>query len=103
MLEYQEIKTIETAKEAIDLMRELRKDSKNVHIAVFWDRGWGDVGNAINISIIVNGNGQKPIAWITKEVYKELLTKRHIKPNSLRTFKARKCHDYENLLTKDKK
>lgn len=64
-------------------------------VSVFWDRGWGDSGEKAEISIIVDGNGQQPKAWITPEVYKDLRERGIVQPNSLKTFKARRVHNFK--------
>jgi hypothetical protein len=64
-------------------------------VSVFWDRGWGDSGQVADISITVDGDGQMPIARITDDVYRDLLAQGIIAPNSLRTYKARKSHDFK--------
>lgn len=87
------IPTLGTPSMAIAQLELLRKEHE--WVSVFWDRGWGDSGQPLEISIIVDGNGQKPIAWITKEVYKELLATGVIEPNTLQTFKARRLHDFQ--------
>lgn len=65
-------------------------------VAVFWDRGWGDDdidGNPLEISIIVDGKGQQPLAYITSATYRQLLDDGRIDENSsLLTHKARKLH-----------
>jgi len=89
-----EIPVCESAQEAEDLLGELV--STHEWVSVFWDRGWGDSGQPVEISIIVGGNGQNPKALLDKEIYRELLDNGVIRPNSLQTFKARKLHDYCN-------
>lgn len=61
-------------------------------VSVFWDRGWGD--SPLEISIITDGDGQNPHALITTDVYDALRDHGDIEPNSLRTFKKRKVHNY---------
>jgi hypothetical protein len=87
-----EIPVLGTPSMAVSLLESLRKEHD--WVSVFWDRGWGDSGQKAEISIIVNGNGQKPLAYITKSVYKELLSSGVIEPNTLQTFKARRLHDF---------
>lgn len=87
-----EIAVCESAQEAEDLLGELA--STHEWVSVFWDRGWGDSGQPLEISIIVDGNGQNPKALLDKEIYRELLDSGVIRPNSLQTFKARKLHDF---------
>lgn len=64
-------------------------------VSVFWDRGWGDSGQTAELSIIVSGNGQQPKAWLTPDVYRALLDQKVVGPNSLKTFKARRLHNYK--------
>lgn len=87
-----EITVCETALEAEDLLAELA--STHTWVSVFWDRGWGDSGQPLEVSIIVDGNGQNPKALLDKEIYRDLLARGVIRDNSLQTFKARKLHDY---------
>jgi hypothetical protein len=75
---------------ATNLLAELARD--NDWVSVFWDRGWGDA--PLDISIVVDGNGQAPTARITPAVYSALLDAGTIRGNSLRTRKARRLHDY---------
>lgn len=88
------IPTLTTTEDATNLMAELA--ASNEWVAVFWDRGWGDSGQPVDISIIVDGDGQNPKAWITPDVYTELLKQHTIAPNSLQTFKARRIHDFKS-------
>lgn len=87
-----EVPTLGTPSMALGMLELLRKDHE--WVSVFWDRGWGDHGEKAVISIIVDGDGQKPLAYITKSVYKELLADGTIEPNTLQTFKARRLHDF---------
>lgn len=77
---------------ARDLMAKL--SGKHEWVAVFYDRGWGDGPGAADITIIVGGDGQNPLAKITPEAYKRLQAEKIIRPNSLTTYKARRCHDF---------
>ena len=61
---------------------------------VFWDRGWGDDGELPMISIILDGDGQNPIGFITRDTYDLLLEDKRIGPNGLHTFKARRWHAF---------
>jgi hypothetical protein len=88
------IPQLETAAEAEALMQELAQT--NEWVSVFWDRGWGDSGQPLEITIIVDGNGQMPKALIDKEIYDGLREAGLIDPNSLQTYKARKLHDFCN-------
>lgn len=87
------VPTLTTTDDAITFMNELAET--NDWVSVFWDRGWGDSGQVAEISIIVDGNGQQPKALITAEVYAKLLRDGVIPPNSLRTYKARRLHDFK--------
>lgn len=81
-----------TTDDALRAMQNLA--AENERVGVFWDRGWGDSGEVAEISIIVDGNGQNPRAFITPDVYNFLLLGNVIAPNSLYTFKARKFHEF---------
>jgi hypothetical protein len=59
---------------------------------VFVDRGWGDA--PLEISIIRDGNGQKPLAFITHETLKQLQAEGLLGPNCLMTYKARKLYPF---------
>jgi hypothetical protein len=87
------IPTLTTTDEAHALLRELA-DSHD-WVSVFWDRGWADSGQTAEVSIIVDGNGQEPKAFITADVYEALTAARVVEPDSLKTYKARRLHDYE--------
>ena len=87
------IPTLTTAEEATALLADLAE--AHDWVSVFWDRGWGDSGQTAEISIIIDGNGQEPKAYLTDEAYRVLLADKTIPPNSLKTFKARKPHDYK--------
>lgn len=89
-----EIPTIDTLDEAVALLAKLRKTTD--WVSVFWDRGWGDSGQVAEISIITTGNGQKPHAWISAAVYRALRDQEVIERNSLRTYKARRVHNYQS-------
>lgn len=86
------IPTLTTVHDAHDLLRDLA----NSHdwVSVFWDRGWGDAGQSAEISIIVDGDGQQPRARITADVYEALTAARIVESNSLKTYKARRLHNY---------
>ena len=71
---------------AIELLRSF-PDSE-----VFVDRGWGDA--PLKISIIRDGNGQKPLAFITYDTLKQLQTSGLLGPNCLVTYKARKLYPF---------
>lgn len=86
------IPELESAAEAEDLLAEL--GSVHEWVSVFWDRGWGDSGQPLEVTIIVDGNGQMPKALLNREIYEDLLERGVIRDNSLQTFKARKLHDY---------
>lgn len=86
------IPQLETPAEAEALLQQLAQGNK--WVSVFWDRGWGDVGNPLEITIIVDGNGQMPKALIDKPIYDDLQARGIIDRNTLQTFKARKLHDF---------
>jgi hypothetical protein len=91
--------TLTSADDAIVLM--LRLAAEYEWVSVFWDRGWSDSGQPAEISVIADGDGQSPIAWITREVYAELLQRGLVDANSLQTMKARKLHDFVAPSTQD--
>ena len=79
--------------QAISCMIELKKETNDV--GIFTDRGWGDDPEVeTSYDIIIDGNGQKPVAWITKETFNLLLKNKIIGPNTLLTYKARTFHDF---------
>jgi len=86
------IPTLTTVDETVAVMNGLA--SRREWISVFWDRGWGDNGEVAEISIIADGDGQAPVAWLTRDVYDRLIERQIISPNSLQTFKARRLHDF---------
>lgn len=85
------IPTLTAVQDAHALLEDLA--ARHEWVSVFWDRGWGE--SPLEISIIVDGDGQDPKAWITTDVYRALLDQKTIQPNSLATHKARKLHDYQ--------
>lgn len=87
------VPTLDTVEEAVALLDQLR--SRYEWVSVFWDRGWGESDDRLEISIIEGGNGQVPRAYITPDVYERLVVFVVVNPNTLQTFKARKIHDYE--------
>lgn len=87
------IPTLDTPEAARTLLDDLAKSHD--WVSVFWDRGWGDGGQTAEISIIVDGNGQEPVAWLTSDVYRTLVADKTVAANSLKTFKARRVHDYK--------
>ena len=86
------IPQLETVAEAEALMRELAETHE--WVAVFWDRGWGDLGEPLTVTIIVDGNGQQPKALIDGAIYDGLCEAGLIDKNGLQTLKARKLHDF---------
>lgn len=84
--------TLAAVDDAMALMTRLAKRFE--WVAVFWDRGWGDHGETAEISIIVDGNGQMPYAYLTAELYKELRSRGVIAGNTYGGFKARRVHDF---------
>jgi hypothetical protein len=87
------IPTLTTVEDAHAKLRELAEHHE--WVSVFWDRGWGDSGQTAEISIIVNGNGQEPLAWLTAEVYRALRDQRTVGENTLMTYKKRRVHDFK--------
>lgn len=87
------VPALDTVEDAVAVLDQLR--DRYEWVSVFWDRGWGDSGEEAEISIIEDGNGQAPRAYITASVYERLVVSGTVAPNSLRTFKARKLHDYK--------
>lgn len=87
------VPTLTAVEDAHALLRELAESHD--WVSVFWDRGWGDAGQTAEISIIVDGDGQQPKALITPEVYRDLLAQKIVGENSLKTFKARRVHDFK--------
>lgn len=85
-----EPKVLEYA-EAAALMHKIF-EKQTLDVSVFVDSGWGNAPT--EISIIVDGNGQGPVAYITKEAYEKLLQAGVIGENNLYTFKARRNHPY---------
>jgi len=59
---------------------------------VFWDMGWGD--SALYISLINDGDGQKPLAYISRETFVKLKKNNLLGENILQTHKARKLFVY---------
>ena len=71
---------------AVELMQ--RTDEAEV----FVDEGWGDT--ALMATIIRDGDGENPLAAISKATLTRLLTEGRIGPNCLQTFKARRLHPF---------
>ncbi len=84
------VPTLTTVEEATALLAQLAETYD--WVSVFWDRGWGE--SPLEISIVVGGNGQDPKAHLTDEVYRALRSAGTIPPNTLKTFKSRRLHDY---------
>lgn len=77
--------------EALLLLKELKKQYDCVQ--VFTDRGWGDDPEVSTIySIIIDGDGQNPKAYITEDTFNELKKNKVIGKNCLQTYKARTLH-----------
>jgi hypothetical protein len=93
MTETATVPTLSTVDDAHSLLRELAETHD--WVSVFWDRGWGDSGQPLEISIIVDGNGQQPKAFITADVYEALRQQEIIPANTLKTFKARSLHNFK--------
>jgi hypothetical protein len=94
-----DIPTLTTVDDAHTLLRHLA--DTHDWVSVFWDRGWGDSDQAVEITIIVDGNGQQPKAWITPDVYRGLRDQNIIGENRLMTFKARRVHDFKTPPAKE--
>lgn len=90
--------TITTTDDARSLLAQLAES--NDWVSVFWDKGWGD--SPLEISIIVDGDGQAPRAYLTNDVYRQLLADGTIRVNSLKTYKARRLHDYRTPKPEEK-
>jgi hypothetical protein len=87
------IPTLTTVFEAVVTLETLANDHD--WVSVFWDRGWGDHGEKAEITVIVDGDGQKPHAHITRDVYRALVDQKLIAANSYGGYKARRLHDYK--------
>lgn len=87
------IPTLATVDDAHNLLRELAETHD--WVSVFWDRGWGDNDNPTEISIIVDGDGQQPKAYLTPAAYASLVDQGVVGDNTLMTFKARRSHDFK--------
>lgn len=86
-----EVPTLTTVDEATALLAQLAETHD--WVSVFWDRGWGE--SPLEISVIVGGNGQDPKAYLTDDVYRALRAAEVIPPNTLKTFKSRRLHNYK--------
>ncbi len=85
--------TLTTSADAEALLTLLAADHDEV--SVYWDRGWGHNG-AAEISIVTDGNGRTPHAYITPEVYTDLIRREVVGGNSLMTAKDRRVHDFKS-------
>lgn len=85
--------TLTTVAEATVLLDRLAGQHEWVY--VFWDRGWGDSGNRTDITICVNGNGDMPYAYLTRDAYRALVDQRIVESDSYGGHKARRVHDYK--------
>ena len=80
--------------EAVSIMDIERKETED--IGIFTDNGWGDDPDCIRTyHIVKDGNGQKPIADITKETFDSLISNSLIGSNILQTFKDRTFHNFK--------
>jgi hypothetical protein len=86
--------TLTTVDEATALMRRLA--ARFGWVSVFHDRGWGDSDQKAEISIMVDGDGDMPAAWLTREVYAALVDQRIVGPDTYGGYKARRIHDFKN-------
>lgn len=80
-------------RQAIDLMDSIKKETDD--IGIFIDNGWGDSEQPTYYTIIKDGDGQKPLAWISKDTYDLLRENNLVGPNRLQTFKARRFHYFK--------
>lgn len=76
---------------AVALMHKLC-ETKTLDVAVFYDKGASKQPS--DISIIADGDGQKPLAFISEETYSRLQKAAVIGTNNLITFKTRRNHPY---------
>jgi hypothetical protein len=86
------IPTLGTVADALEFMTTLRQRYDDV--AVFWDRGWGDSGERAEITVIVGGNGQMPLARLGDGVYRDLVADGLVGADCYGGFKARRVHDF---------
>lgn len=86
------IPTLDTAEAATSFLAGMA--TRYEWVSVFWDRGWGDSDQKLEITVIQDGDGQLPLARVTPDVYRELRESGVIARNSLQTMKARRLHDY---------
>lgn len=89
-----DIPTLTTVADARTLLDQLAETHE--WVSVFWDRGWGDSDQKAEISIIVEGDGQNPKAWITFDVYAQLTYGKVIGENTYMGYKKRRLHDYKS-------
>jgi hypothetical protein len=61
-------------------------------VSVFWDKR---DRRTPEISIMVDGDGQDPKAYLTKEVYAALVDQRIVGENTYAGFHARRIHDFK--------
>lgn len=77
--------------EAIRIMSGIKKETSNIGIVT--DRGWDDDPTTeTTYSIIKDGHGQKPLAYISKDTFDRLRKNNEIDENCLLTYKARTFH-----------
>lgn len=78
---------------ALKLMNVLQTGYDNIE--VFTDRGWGDDPQRKRAyHIIIDGNGQEPVAEISKETFQKLRKNGFLGENILETYKARTLHAF---------
>lgn len=87
------VPTLTTVEDAHALLRQLAE--AHDWVSVFWDRGWGDSGQTAEISIMVDGHGNDPKAYLTKDVYRALVNQGIVGEDTYGGFKARRIHDFK--------
>lgn len=90
-----DIRTLTTLAEAHDFLRHLAADDAHEYVSVFWDRGWGNSVDPAEISVIVDGDGQNPKAYLTADVYRQLVAEKVVGANVYVGGKARRTHDFK--------
>jgi hypothetical protein len=86
------IPALTSVTDAVEFMTALHRIHGDV--GVFWDRGWGDDRQKTEITVIVDGDGQIPLARIDPDVYRDLVKDELIGENTYGGFKARRFHDF---------
>ncbi len=86
-----DIATISTVEEATTTLETLSRDHE--WVSVFWDKR---DRSTPEISIIVDGDGADPKAWITRDVYADLVAQRVVSEDTYAGFHARRIHDFKS-------